>query len=137
MVVITVRVIRSFEYRTCRNVVVRDVDPASTSVQVLVDRVFAEMQKGNLTRLLLQFPEQPENYYRSFYNTLKLYMQPHGAKPNNTIINVGKDEELLLRDWSVPLATCNVGNETELSLFNQDDYQTYLLDPTQKWTLHQ
>lgn len=137
MAVITVRVIRSFEYRTCRNVVVRDVDPAVMKIDELVERVFEEMQKGNITKLLLQFPDQTQSHHRTFYNTLKLYMQPHGAKPNNTIINEGSEKELVIPDWSLPLAACNIGHETELSLFNQADYQAYLQDPTQKWTLHQ
>ena len=120
MVVITVRVIRSFGYRTCKNIVLHDIDLNTLTAQQLFDLVMSKLPAP-----LVKSPE--------YYNVFKIYSQPHGAKTNSTIINVGMDEELCIRDWTRPLAQYGVQHETELSLFNSDEYREFIKNPSIKW----
>lgn len=119
---ITIRVIRSFEYRTCRNIVLHDLDLEELTGSELVKKVLEELEKV----------AKPISTYG--YDTLKIYTQAHASKPNNTAINLGKDEELRIHDWSLPLSRYSVQHETELSLFKDSDYQEFLKHPSLvKW----
>jgi hypothetical protein len=120
MVVVTVRVIKSFEYRTCKNIILADVDLEALTAQGLYDLVMA--------KLPAPFVKPP-----AFYNVFKIYSQPHGAKTNSTIINAGKEDELCLKDWNLPLAQYGIQHETEISLFNNVDYRTFIQNPSIKW----
>ena len=119
---LTVRVIRSFEYRTCRNIVLHNLDLSTLTGKELMAKVLEEL--GRVAK--------PISTYS--YDTLKIYTQPHAAKPNNTAINVGREEELRIHDLSVPLTTYGVQHETELSFFKDSDYQEFLKHPSLvKW----
>ena len=120
MAVITVRVIRSFEYRTCKNIILHDIDLNTLTAQDLFNLVTSKLPAP-----LVKSP--------TFYNVFKIYSQPHGAKANSTIINIGMDDELCIKNWTCPLAQYGVQHETELSLFNNEEYRSYTKNPSIKW----
>ncbi|KAK9466503.1 hypothetical protein V1512DRAFT_276509 [Lipomyces arxii] len=119
---ITVRVIKSFEYRTERNLVLRDLDLTTTTVGDLLEIANKDIMSMGAFRP-----------YRSIkYDTLKIYTKAHGAKTTNLIINVERDDWLLL-DHSRTLQECGIENETEISLFNRELYDKYISNPIDRW----
>ncbi|EIE75755.1 hypothetical protein RO3G_00459 [Rhizopus delemar RA 99-880] len=105
---ITVRCIKNFEYRTCKNLVLQHVNLETSTV-------------GDLKKLVLE-------------NTLKVYTVAHGHKTMNLIINIEDDDKLILSDDSAVLAWQGIENETELSFFHMEDYQQFKDHPdTIKW----
>ncbi|KAK7206679.1 hypothetical protein BZA70DRAFT_274843 [Myxozyma melibiosi] len=119
---ITVRLIKSFEYRTEKNMVLKDLDLTTTTVGDLL-----ELAKKNI---------QTQSAYRPFRNvefdTLKLYTQAHGSKTSNLIINLDHDE-WILSDPSKTLEECGFVNETEVSMFNRELFEKYKENPVEKW----
>ena len=55
-------------------------------------------------------------------DTLKLYVKAHGSKSQNLVINLENDDFLNLEST---LEECGIENETEISLFNKEDYFKY------------
>ncbi|KAK9332261.1 hypothetical protein V1520DRAFT_33368 [Lipomyces starkeyi] len=120
--IITLRVIKSFEYRTERNLILKDIDLTMTTVGDLLELA----KKCIMT----------QGVFRAFrnveYNTLKLYTKAHGSKTTNLIINLENDD-WILPDHSKTLQECGIENETEISLFNRTLYEAYKLNPVEKW----
>lgn len=61
------------------------------------------------------------------YNSIKIYTKAHGSKSMNLVINFDNDEDWVLVNPSnngdkQSLMDLDIRNETELSLFNWDDY---------------
>nr|XP_031859894.1 uncharacterized protein CI109_004743 [Kwoniella shandongensis]KAA5526966.1 hypothetical protein CI109_004743 [Kwoniella shandongensis] len=102
---ITVRVIKSFEFRTQKSLVLQHLDLRSLTVGQLMERVRQD--------------------------TMKLYTVAHGSKTSNLIINLNHDEWIL--DENKILAEVGAQNETELSFFNRESYEAFKLDPEVKW----
>ncbi|CAD6906266.1 unnamed protein product [Tilletia controversa] len=122
--VITVRVIKSFAFRSMKHLVLQGVDGTVETVGGL---------KG---RCLKEISTQPAfKPFRSFapkLDTLKLYTRAHGSKTTNLIINLDHPE-WIYDDESKTLAELGIENETELSLFNREDYEHFLTDPQVRW----
>ncbi|KAK9376722.1 uncharacterized protein V1513DRAFT_212487 [Lipomyces chichibuensis] len=120
--IITLRVIKSFEYRTERNLILKDIDLTRTTVGDLLELA----KKCIMT----------QSAFRAFrnveYNTLKLYTKAHGSKTTNLIINLENDD-WILSDHSKTLQECGIENETEISLFNRTLYEAYKVNPVEKW----
>ncbi|KAJ2411518.1 hypothetical protein GGI10_004220 [Coemansia sp. RSA 2530] len=118
---ITVRLIKSFEYRVSRNIIL-PVDAARTTVGELKETCRKHIASDARFKI-----------FRSIeYNTLKIYTQAFGNKTQNLIINVGDDGFLL--DDKATLEFAGVRNETELSFFNHEAYKAYARSPTEtKW----
>ena len=119
----TVRIIRSFEYRNHRNLVLHHLDLTTLTRPQLLAIVDKNLKEVPALKPIAS----------GKYDTLKLYAQPQGAKCNNPIINVGGDEFLIITDGERPLSELGVRHETELSLFNWEDYKQYQLNPVSKW----
>ncbi|KAI8149953.1 hypothetical protein BJV82DRAFT_503803 [Fennellomyces sp. T-0311] len=105
--VITIRCIKSFEYRTCKSLVLQHLNLETTTV-------------GELKTLVRE-------------NTLKLYTVAHGHKTQNLIINMEDDASLIFSDDSATLAWLGLENEAELSFFNREAYETFKKNPDMKW----
>ncbi|KAJ1956615.1 hypothetical protein EC988_001254 [Linderina pennispora] len=118
--VITVRVIKNFEYRTCKNLILK-VDLANTTIAELKD----------LCRQKIQTEAGFKPYRNVELDTLKIYTQAFGHKTQNLIINL--EDEGFLRDELATLEFAGVRNETELSFFNMDAYMAYARDPKMAW----
>ncbi|KIM28899.1 hypothetical protein M408DRAFT_329318 [Serendipita vermifera MAFF 305830] len=119
---ITVRVVKSFQYRVAKALVINDLDLTNTTVGDLKERVKKAIQT--------QAGWKP---YKSLQlDTLKLYTKAHGAKTTNLIINLENDE-WILDDDTATLATVGFENETEVSFFNRSDYDGFKASPEIKW----
>uniref|UniRef100_A0A224YDQ0 Protein, containing DUF2340 domain n=1 Tax=Rhipicephalus zambeziensis TaxID=60191 RepID=A0A224YDQ0_9ACAR len=112
--VLTVRVIRSFEHRNIWHVIMRDVSSAITT----------EEFKKSVLSSLENNTSIPSPVRRYPYDTLKIEHLPHKAKSNDPVINTDDDDKLILLDH-VPLSEGGVVHETALSLFKMDDYLQY------------
>ncbi|KAJ3415755.1 GTP-binding protein of the rab [Chytridiales sp. JEL 0842] len=84
-ITITVRVIKSFEYRTCKNMVLRDVQPETTTTKQLKEILLEKIKTEPGFR----------PYQTTKLDTLKLYTKAHGTKTQNLIINLDHDEWIM------------------------------------------
>lgn len=92
---LTVRLVRSFEYKTVRTLYFHNVDLEATSLVQLKSMVDERVQETENLRFLQAVP----------FDTFKIYSQPHGAKTSNPVINMIDDDKLILPDWSQSLAS--------------------------------
>lgn len=122
--IITVRVIKSFPYRNVKNLVFHDYD--------LQNKTAGDLLRDCMARI------STEGIFRPFRNvkldTLKVYTHAHGSKTVNLVINFDHDEDWML-DTTSNRKLCEYGveNETEISLFNREDYVAYKANPEEKW----
>ncbi|KAF9974165.1 hypothetical protein BGZ73_002473 [Actinomortierella ambigua] len=118
---LTIRVIKSFEYRTTKNLILHNVDLTTTTAKQLLDLVVEKIKttSGFKPYLNVQF------------DTLKLYTKAHGAKTMNLIINMENDDWIL--NENDILADRGVENETEISVFNRALYEEYKKHPEIRW----
>ncbi|SCU85477.1 LAFA_0D15874g1_1 [Lachancea sp. 'fantastica'] len=121
--VITVRVIKSFPYRNVKNIIFNDYNLMEKTVQDLLDDSLSYIKSNGAFRALRNVD----------YDTLKVYTHAHGSKTVNLIINFDHDDDWVLQDMSNKLVDCDIGNETEISLFNKRAYQEYKANPEEKW----
>ncbi|KAG0297048.1 hypothetical protein BGZ98_000720 [Dissophora globulifera] len=120
---LTIRVIKSFEYRTSKNLVLHAVDLTTTTV-------------GQLRVLIIEkIKTLPgwKPYQNVVFDTLKLYTKAHGAKTMNLIINMENDQDLVLANDEELLVNRGIENETEISIFNREIYEAYKQHPDIKW----
>ncbi|KIM48962.1 hypothetical protein M413DRAFT_21258 [Hebeloma cylindrosporum] len=119
---ITVRIIKSFKFRTERSLVLHNVNLITTTVAQLKET--AKQAVAN---------EPGWKPYRNVsLNTLKLYTKAHGAKTSNLIINLDNDD-WILDDNDKTLSDIGFENETEVSFFDRQEYEAFKLDPATKW----
>ncbi|KAG2237890.1 hypothetical protein INT48_002194 [Thamnidium elegans] len=117
---LTIRCIKNFEYRTCKNLVLQHVNLETCTV-------------GDLKKMVVESKKKKKKKKKKSY-TLKVYTVAHGHKTMNLIINIEDDEKLILADDTAVLAWQGIENETELSFFVMQDYQQFKLHPdTMKW----
>jgi len=119
---LTLRIIKSFEYRTERSLVLHDINLETTTVGQLKETA----------RETIQILSAWKPYRTVKLDTAKLYTKAHGAKTTNLIINLDHDE-WILDDDSKTLAELDFENETEVSLFNRDLYEAFKLNPETRW----
>jgi len=119
---LTLRIIKSFEYRTEKSLVLHDVNLETTTVGDLKHK----------TREAIQSLSGWKPYRSVNLDTLKLYTKAHGAKTTNLIINLDHDE-WILDDDSKTLADAGFENETEVSFFNREAYAAFKLNPETRW----
>lgn len=117
-VTVTVRLIRSFQHRNIRNLVIHDVDVTTTVSD------FMELVRGRLKTA----PALPPPFRNFAYDTFKIETQAFGFKTNDPVINREDDETLILQPGK-SLGESGVKNETEISFFKLDDYLQYKQNP--------
>jgi len=122
-VTITIRLLRSFQHRTVKNMVLRNVD---------VNQTVGKLKSDVLTRLPNE-TSVPPPFRKMAYDTLKIEHQAHGAKTNDPLINKDADESLILGDDTATLSQAGVKNETTITFFKYDDYLEYKNNPTLVW----
>lgn len=120
--VLTLRIIKSFEFRTEKNLVLKDVNLEKVTVGELKE----------MARQAIQTQPGWKPYRTVHYDTLKLYTKAHGAKTSNLIINLDHDD-WILDDDSKTLAECGFENETEVSFFNRELYEQFKAHPETRW----
>ncbi|KAM5535555.1 hypothetical protein V8D89_010722 [Ganoderma adspersum] len=119
---LTIRVIKSFEYRTERSLVLHHINLEENTVAQLKEKV----------RQAIQTQPGWKPYRNVVLDTLKLYTKAHGAKTTNLIINLDHDE-WIFEDDSKVLADLGLENESEVSFFNREIYEDFKKNPATKW----
>ncbi|KAJ7098172.1 hypothetical protein B0H15DRAFT_1009887 [Mycena belliarum] len=119
---LTLRIIKSFEFRTERSLVLHNINLETTTVGQLKDIA--------RTAIATQLGWKP--YRNVVLDTLKLYTKAHGAKTTNLIINLDHDD-WILEDESEFLANLDLENETEVSVFNRELYSQFQANPQTNW----
>ncbi|KAI6036697.1 hypothetical protein BKA83DRAFT_4166656 [Pisolithus microcarpus] len=119
---VTVRVIKSFEYRTEKSLVLHKLDLQKTTVGEL----------KNIAKQAVRSGPGWKAYRKVDLDTLKLYTKAHGAKTSNLIINLDHDD-WVLDDENKTLAEVGLENETEVSFFNREAYEKYRHNPEIRW----
>jgi len=120
---ITVRIIRSFEYRTLRQFILKCLDETTITVAKIKELITNEIQTNPLFG--------PWRHFN--FDTLKIYRKSQGTKPNNLIINMDKDDEWIINNDNKTLAEIGLEHEDEISFFNRSDYEKYKVHPDVKW----
>lgn len=123
--IITVRLIKNFEYRAMKPLVLKDMDLTKLTARALIERCQAEVAA--------QPAFKAYRHAISTLDTLKIYTHAHGAKTTNLIINLDRPEWILDSSSETPLAELGVENETELSLFERAAYDQFLAHPETRW----
>ncbi|TKY89681.1 hypothetical protein EX895_001466 [Sporisorium graminicola] len=140
--VITIRIIKSFEFRSMKAYVLKSIDLTTTTIAQLEQLCRNEVKTNSSFRAFRSYADQ--------LDTLKLYTRAHGAKTTNLIINLDNPEWVLenanlaalAKDGTAKeartkenttLAEIGIENETELSFFNKEAYLAFLANPNTKW----
>ncbi|BGP32296.1 hypothetical protein JCM10296v2_004077 [Rhodotorula toruloides] len=121
-VFLTVRIIKSFTYRTTKNLLLPHIDATTMTVGQLKD----------LCRGQVKTSPGFKPYRTVELDTLKLYTKAHGHKTMDLIINHETDDDILEDDSKI-LADVGIENETEISFFNRALYDEYKRNPQQAW----
>ncbi|KAJ9114567.1 hypothetical protein QFC20_001441 [Naganishia adeliensis] len=119
---LTIRVIKSFEYRTQKSLVLKDLDLTTLTVGELLEKC------KEAVKTTAGF----KPFRTTQFDTLKLYTQAHSHKTMNLIINLDHDD-WILNDPNKTLAEVGAVNETEYSLFNREAYEAFKQHPEVKW----
>ncbi|OAV99720.1 hypothetical protein PTTG_25270 [Puccinia triticina 1-1 BBBD Race 1] len=119
---ITVRIIKSFEYRNFKNLVLHHLNLET----IKIDDLLALCQKQ------ISSASGWKMFQNVALDTFKLYSKAHGAKTTNLIINLDHDD-WILEDRSKSLSDYGLENESEVSLFNRTNYEAFKANPQQKW----
>ncbi|KAF9110017.1 hypothetical protein BGX27_006878 [Mortierella sp. AM989] len=120
---LTIRVIKSFEYRTSKNLILHNIDLTTTTV-------------GQLRALIIEKVKTTPGwkpYHNVVFDTLKIYTKAHGSKTMNLIINMENDEDWILSNDDDVLISHGIENETEISIFNRELYEAFKKNPDIKW----
>ncbi|KIL69508.1 hypothetical protein M378DRAFT_678122 [Amanita muscaria Koide BX008] len=119
---ITIRVIKSFQFRTTRSLVMHHVNLEIITVGQLKENI----------RQVIQSQQAWKAYRNVQLDTIKLYTKAHSAKTTNLIINLDHDDWILNEDNKV-LADVGFEHETEVSIFNRAHYEAFKQDPKTGW----
>ncbi|CAL9729627.1 altered inheritance rate of mitochondria protein 29 [Monosporozyma unispora] len=126
-VTLTIRVIKSFPYRNVKNFVLRDYNLKENTGHDLFEDALKHIQTEGAFR-----PFRNVNY-----DTMKIYTHAHGSKTVNLVINFEHDDDDWVIDVKDPkgkkLSEYDVENETEISLYNLEDYVKFKANPEEKW----
>lgn len=114
---LTVRLIRSFEHRNWKPLVLRRVSLDWTTEE-LKEEIEEELQASPIRDIFKKYKG---------YDTLKIEYQPHGSKTNDALINKSSDPSLILQP-GLKLRSQNIQNGTEVSYFSNEDYLKYIGD---------
>ncbi|KAF8321810.1 hypothetical protein DL93DRAFT_2210210 [Clavulina sp. PMI_390] len=119
---ITIRIIKSFTFRTEKHLILQHLDLEHTTV--------GQLKENARKAVATQAGWKP--YRNVTLDTLKLYTKAHGAKTTNLIINLENDD-WILDDEAATLASLGFENETEVSFFNRELYEAFKINPETKW----
>lgn len=112
--------IKSFPYRIVKNLVLQNIDLTTTTVAALKSLVKQEIATKPGWKV----------YKLVNLDTMKLYTHAHGSKTTNLIINLDHADWILQDD---ELLSDRIMHESEISFFNNTDYNDFITNPTEKW----
>ena len=119
---LTIRLIRSFEHRNVKHIVLPEVDPSQKVEDFMVYVKDHISCNSNIPPPIRKFA----------FDTMKIQHIPFKSKTNDPVINTGDDEKLMLLSGNT-LSASGVVNETEISFFKMEDYQKYQANPKLVW----
>ncbi|AMD22980.1 HHR211Wp [Eremothecium sinecaudum] len=122
---LTIRVIKSFPYRNVKSFVLRDYNLRNKTAKDLFEDVTNHINTASGFKP-----------FRSVkYDTIKIYTHAHGSKTVNLVINFDHDEDwcLKIEDEVKTLEKYGIKNETELSIYNRNEYEEFKANPEEKW----
>ncbi|RPA87472.1 hypothetical protein BJ508DRAFT_410239 [Ascobolus immersus RN42] len=122
---LTIRVIKSFPYRTSKNVILHNLDLTTLTIGELKEKVRNEVNT-----------KPGWKAYKACIgglDTLKLYTKAHGTKTNNLIVNLETGDSDIWDDESKTLAEYGAKHEWEISFFKRSDYDEYVKNPVDLW----
>lgn len=126
-VTLTIRVIKSFPYRNVKNFVLKSYN--------LKEKTGHDLFQDCLNHINTDGAFRP--FRNVSYDTMKIYTHAHGSKTVNLVINFDHDDDDWVIDVKTPeskkLADYDIENETEISLYNLDDYIKFKANPEEKW----
>ncbi|QEU62435.1 Aim29 [Kluyveromyces lactis] len=122
---ITVRVIKSFPYRNVKNIIFTDYDLKNKTAKDLYEDCMNKIQTTGAFR----------PFRNVVYDAMKIYTHAHGSKTVNLVINFDHDDDWVMdiNDSSKKLVEYGIKNETEVSVFNQEEYVSFKANPEEKW----
>ncbi|KAF9363302.1 hypothetical protein BGX34_004437 [Mortierella sp. NVP85] len=124
---LTIRLVKSFTHRTCKNLILKDIDLTTTTVAGLREKIIERMASEK---------EKDQKFARFLnveYDTLKLYTKAYGAKTMNLAINLDHDEDWIMNDDEKLLVDYGIEHETEISYFNRSMYEEYKKNVVIEW----
>lgn len=120
--ILSIRLIRSFEHRNIRHIVVKNIEPnGQMTGKELKELIRKQLAKENI----------PPPFKNFAFDTLKIEHFPHQAKTNELAIRLDGDERLIIEDEK-HLSDYGVVNETEICFFKSTDYEIYKKNPMLK-----
>ncbi|CAO1620635.1 unnamed protein product [Sympodiomycopsis kandeliae] len=125
--IVTIRVIKSFAYRSMKALVLKNLDLTTLTVQDLENKCREQVATIPAFKAFRTYADK--------LDTIKIYTRAHGSKTTNLIINLDHPEWILdgAEQRQQTLASLGLENEAEVSFFNRQDYEDFLKDPTTKW----
>jgi len=118
-VVLTIYLVKSFEYRTMKTMVLKDIDLDMTASQL------KELIDSNIQSQAAFLP-----YRNATLDTLRIMTKAHGAKPNN-IYFINEEHQPFQMDKT--LRELGVEHETEISHYNAASFAAFKANPQMKW----
>lgn len=122
--IITIRVIKSFAYRSMKALVLKNVDLTTMTVDDLKTKCKEEVKTSPTFKAFRTWADK--------FDTLKIYTRAHGSKTTNLIINLDHPD-WILNQGNKTLQEVGLENEAELSLFHMQDYEDFIKDPETRW----
>ena len=119
---LTIRLIRSFEHRAVKNLVLYGVDLTQTVSQL----------KREILSALPGETSLPPSSGNSAAALSRSSIKPTARKPTTRSSTKNDDETLILGE-DAALVDCGVRNETTISFFNKQHYLDYKENPTLVW----
>ncbi|CAF0875842.1 unnamed protein product [Adineta steineri] len=117
--IISIRLIRSFEHRNMRNLVLRSIDSSGQMTgKELKQRILTMLPNENL----------PPPFKTFSFDTLKIEHYPHQSKSNDVVIRRDGDDRLIIED-DKHLCDYNIVEGTEIAFFKYSDYEVYKKNP--------
>lgn len=126
--ILTIRVIKSFTYRLIKIYVIKLINLKNINSDQLFDMILNNIKTD----------DNFLHYRNVEFNTLKIYSSPNKSKPDNLVINFENDCELIIypnnnKNCKKNLQDLNVENESEISIFNMNDYLKFKSNPLFNW----
>ncbi|CAF1052575.1 unnamed protein product [Rotaria sordida] len=117
--ILSIRLIRSFEHRNIRHITLRSIDSSGQMTG-----------KELKQRILTMLPNEklPPPFKTFAFDTLKIEHYPHQAKSNDVVIRRDSDEQLIIEDAKC-LCDYNIIDGTEIAFFKRSDYELYKQNP--------
>ncbi|XP_062313457.1 UPF0538 protein C2orf76 homolog isoform X1 [Osmerus eperlanus] len=121
-VVVTVRLVRSFEHRNFKTVAFSCVN-----LDQMVEDFIQLVKHDIAARAGL-----PPPFKKFGYDTMKIIHQAFGAKTNELVMSLEDDDKLILQE-GISLRAFGIANETELAFFRREDYEMFKSNPQTTW----